>query len=108
MGNPGDTSSNSRMDILFFPDYKNDSGKCTEAWLCTAFANSPMSTISDIFNYVVHHGLAFHVMASHPSSISDKPLSLSAIDPGSIQSWKAAVVCYFNIHMSKHRYYLGA
>jgi hypothetical protein len=86
-----DISSDIRTGILFFPDYENDSGKRTEARLRAAFANSPTSTISDLFNYAAKHGLPFRVMTPLPPRITNGTLSFDVMRHSSVRSWRAAV-----------------
>jgi hypothetical protein len=86
-----DISSDFRTGILFFPDYENDSGKRTEARLRAAFAKSPTSTISDLFNYAAQHGLPFRIMTPLPPRINNGALFLDVIGHGSVGSWRAAV-----------------
>ena len=90
MDDLGDISSDSKTGILFFPDHENDSGKRIEARLRAVFADSPTSTISDMFHYAAQHGLPFRVMIPTPPLISHEPLSLGVIG-SSVETWRAAV-----------------
>jgi hypothetical protein len=91
MDDLSDISSDFRTGILFFPDHENDSGKRTEARLRAAFADSPTSTVSDLFNYAAQHGLPFRVMTPLPPRISNGPQPLDVIGHDSVESWRAAV-----------------